>query len=136
MGLTVFARIRLFVVVRFLRLVFGAMNSKRALRIMNVVTKPKGWQHSWMQLEPKTRSYIVGRNIANQSKEEVKMRMKNANVVIFYIHGMFCEGVGRVRMKQQKKSKSDFNPHSHRWWFQSGQRNNVHDSVCSMDQST
>ncbi|CAO3689228.1 unnamed protein product [Umbelopsis ramanniana] len=87
MGLTVFARIRLFVVVRFLRLVFGAMSSKRALRIMNVATKPKGWQHSWMQLEPKTRSYIVGRNIANQSKEEIKMRMKNANVVIFYIHG-------------------------------------------------
>ncbi|KAJ2962468.1 hypothetical protein NQZ79_g2422 [Umbelopsis isabellina] len=81
------ARIRLFIVVRFLRVVFGAMNTRRARMVLAGTTKPKRWQHPWMQFEPKTKSFFVGRNIANQTRDQVKQRLQNANVVIFYIHG-------------------------------------------------
>jgi hypothetical protein len=78
-------------------MVFGAMSTKRARFLMDVATKPKGWQHSWMQFEPRTRSYFIGRNIAKQSKEEIKTRMQNANIVIFYIHGQYT----RSRFQQE-----------------------------------
>ncbi|KAG2172434.1 hypothetical protein INT43_004976 [Umbelopsis isabellina] len=81
------ARIRLFIVVRFLRVVFGSMSSRMARKVLAGTTKPKRWQHPWMQFEPKTKSFFVGRNIASQSREQVKQRLQNANVVIFYIHG-------------------------------------------------
>lgn len=90
MALNIITRIRFFVVVRFLRLVFGAMSTKTARLLINVATKPKGWQHSWMQLEPRTRSYFVGRNISKQSKHQIKTRMQNADIVVFYIHGECC----------------------------------------------